>query len=124
MRAAICLLALTVTTVAAQPTDTAVDALIGPEAKVWQFALQCQHPAMKPNPDGRVGSCIAYVRRVVAAVAAAKNSPDCSKAAGTLAPIAIFEPMFLSAMLPDRKNRRAWDEAVEYARSALPACAT
>ena len=106
----------------AQPADPAVEASLGPDAKVWQFALQCQHPAMKSNSDARVTSCVNYVRRVAAAVSAAKNTDACREAIGKVRPMVVLDAMFYGATQQNLKDERAWDLAMEVVQVGVPTC--
>ena len=89
-----------------------------------QFALECQHPALKSNPDERTQICIKFLQDVAQRVAMRKKAPECWKAieTGTASPMVLADVLFADALDPQRRNDQAADAAALVATIVAPEC--
>lgn len=87
-----------------------------------EFAIQCQHPAMKPNPDARLRACIAFVDEAADALSALKSSDHCSTQRAKLSAGPVLDVLFADATNQKTGIVRAWDNALFALQVALPAC--
>ena len=94
-----------------------------PKMTVNDFALQCQHPAMKSEPDARFAGCISYVVAVVEQAAVVKPSAACKRSVSErIFPGAIMDALFHLATQPDSRNMPLADAAREIVLVAHKAC--
>lgn len=87
-----------------------VHAQTGPKAitlktTVAEFALECQHPAMKGHPEDRLN--LTFLSSSVHQIALAKRSPKCWEEveAGKASPMALSDALFYLATQPEDKSR-------------------
>jgi len=90
----------------------AIHAQAGPKAitsktTVAEFALECQHPAMKGRPEERLNLCLTFLSSSVYQIALAKQSPKCWQEveAGKASPMALSDALFYLATRPEDKSR-------------------
>lgn len=90
----------------------AVHAQTGPKAitsktTVAEFALECQHSAMKGRPEERLNLCLTFLSSSVHQIALAKRSPKCWQEveAGKASPMALSDVLFYLATQPEDKSR-------------------
>ena len=74
---------------------------------VAEFALECQHPAMKSHPDERMNICLTFLASAVHQIALAKRSSRCWQEveSGKASPMAISDALFYMATQPEEKGR-------------------
>lgn len=84
--------------------SASADALTA-NSTVSEFALQCQHPALKSNPDQRIALCVDQVKQARERVASKKGTYECWKQLDSLSFLPIFDAMFyLAISTKDAKN--------------------
>jgi hypothetical protein len=93
-----------------------VQAQAGPKAitsktTVSEFALECQHPAMKGRPEERMNLCLTFLSSALHQIALAKRSAKCWQEidSGKASPMAISDVLFYLATQPEDKNRPVGD---------------
>lgn len=98
-------------------------ATLGSNSTVNDFALQCQHPAMKSNSDQRMKMCIAYIDSVKQQVGGSKRTTECWKSLDDKAsPMAVSDGMFYLATQPDERLAMAKKALSEIIILAAPEC--
>lgn len=78
---------------------------LGRGLTVNDYALQCQHPVMKSEPDSRFAACIAYVVSAAEQAVVVNGNEACRKSvAERLFPGGIMESLYYLATQPDAKD--------------------
>lgn len=72
---------------------------------VNDFAMQCQHPRMKSNPDARIDACFGWVRSSIESVGQANRTPECWEDLEHVIPLVTSDLLFHMATLPDERRR-------------------
>lgn len=92
------------------------------KSTVNDFALQCQHPGLKSNPDQRITACADELRRAREKVGNKKRSHECWTQLEKVSFIPIFDAMFSLAATPQYAKDGALDALEEIYFVVSPRC--
>lgn len=99
-----------------------VAAPLSQNTTVGQFAIECQHPASKTDPDARLRRCMDFVNVQRLKVMERQKSIACVEALNNTPPGALAETVFAMAMEKEHRSKPADSALLALIVISTPAC--